>query len=88
MLLAPATAAGASPAPQRPRFEVADVVREYGAAFRATHPVSHEQARVLHAMAQCRTAALGGHVEVCEACGTEQISYNSPFGHFWSPAVN
>lgn len=74
-LSSPATAAGA--APQRPHFEVADIVREYGAAFRATHHVSHEQARVLHAIAQCRTAALGGHVEVCEACGTEQISYNS-----------
>jgi Putative transposase/Transposase zinc-binding domain len=32
---------------------------------------------MLHAIAQCRTAALGGHVEVCEACGTEQLSYNS-----------
>jgi hypothetical protein len=56
---------------------VADIVREYGPAFRATHHVSHEQARVLHAIEQCRTAALGGHVEVCEACGTEQLSYNS-----------
>ncbi|MBI3263472.1 MAG: transposase, partial [Acidobacteria bacterium] len=52
-------------------------MREYGAAFRATHHVSHEQERVLQAIAQCRTAALGGHVEVCESCGTEQISYNS-----------
>ena len=72
-----ATAAGTATDPQRPRFEVADIVREYGEAFRATHQVSHEQARVLRAIAQCRTAALGGHVEVCEACGTEQISYNS-----------
>ena len=31
----------------------------------------------MRAIAQCRTAALGGHVEVCEACGTEQSSYNS-----------
>ena len=77
MLSSPATAVGVGPAPQKPRFEVADIVREYGAAFRATHHLSHEQARVLHAIAQCRTAALGGHVEVCEACGTEQISYNS-----------
>src|SRR4029453_1145775 len=63
--------------PQRPRFEVADVVRAYGAAFRATHHVSHEQEKVLPAIAHCRTAALGGHVEACERCGTEQISYNS-----------
>src|SRR5881296_3488448 len=77
LLSSQATAAGAGTDPQRPRFEVADVVREYGAAFRATHYVSHEQARVLRAIEQCRTAALGGHVEACETCGAEQISYNS-----------
>jgi hypothetical protein len=77
MLSSPTTAAGVGTAPQRPPFEVADVVREYGATFRATHHVSHEQERVLQAIEQCRTAALGGHIEVCEACGTEQISYNS-----------
>jgi hypothetical protein len=71
------TAAGGGTASQRPPFEVADVVREYGAAFRATHHVSPEQARVLRAIVQCRTAALGGHVKACTACGTEQISYNS-----------
>jgi Putative transposase/Transposase zinc-binding domain len=77
MLSSPTVAAGTGTAPQRPHLEVAEVVREYGAAFRATHPVSHEQARVLRAIVHCRTAALGGHVEACEACGTEQISYNS-----------
>lgn len=60
-----------------PPFEVADIVRGYGEALRATHPVSHEQARVLRAIAHCRTAALGGHVEVCAACGTERICYDS-----------
>jgi len=77
LLSSPTAAAGTSPDPQRPPFEVADVVREYGAAFRATHHVSHGQERVLRAIAHCRTAALGGHVEVCESCETEQISYNS-----------
>jgi putative transposase/transposase-like zinc-binding protein len=76
-LASSATAPGAVPDPQRPRFEVADIVREYGQAFRATHHVSHEQARVLHAIGQCRTAARGGHGEVCEACETERICYNS-----------
>jgi len=66
LLLSSATAAGVGTDPQHPPFEVADVGREYGAAFRATHHVSHEQAKVLQAIAQCRTAALGGHVEVCE----------------------
>jgi len=77
MLSSPTTATGAGTHPPRPHFEVADIVREYGEAFRATHHVSHEQARVLRAIAQCRTAALGGHVEACETCGTEQICYNS-----------
>src|SRR5215831_9082369 len=77
MLSSPTTAAGVGTAPQRPPFEGADVVREYGATFRATPHVSPEQERVLQAIEQCRTAALGGHIEVCEACGTEQISYNS-----------
>ncbi len=76
-LASPATAAGTGADRQRPQFEVADVVREYGEAFRATHHVSHEQEKVLRAIAQCRTAALGGHVEACETCGTEQICYNS-----------
>jgi hypothetical protein len=76
-LSSPTTAAGVGTAPQRPPFEVADVVGEYGATFRVTPHVSHEQERVRQAIEQCRTAALGGQVEVCEACGTEQISYNS-----------
>jgi len=76
-LSSPATATGVRASRQRPPFEVADVVREYGAAFRATHHVSQEQEKVLEAIVQCRTAALGGHVEACERCGAEQISYNS-----------
>ena len=70
---APAVLAHPSPPP----FEVADIVRAYGTAFRATHAVSHEQARVLRAIAQCRTAALGGHVEHCVSCGTERVCYDS-----------
>jgi hypothetical protein len=77
MLSSSATAAGLGSTPQRPPFEVADVVREYGEGFRTTHHISHEQEKVLRAIVQCRTAVLGGHVEACEACGTEQICYNS-----------
>lgn len=56
---------------------MADSGREYGEAVRATPPVSHAQARVRRAIAQCRTAALGGHSEACDACGTERLCYNS-----------
>jgi len=76
-LSSPPTAPAVLAPPSPPPFEVADIVRTYGAAFRATHPVSHEQARVLRAIAHCRTAALGGHVEQCVSCGTERVCYDS-----------
>src|SRR5262245_37736389 len=62
---------------ERPRYEVADIVRAVGATYRRTHAVLPEQARVLHALVRCRTAALGGHVEACDACGTRRVAYNS-----------
>jgi hypothetical protein len=76
-LSSPPTATGLVAHPSPPPFEVADIVRAYGAAFRATHPISHEQARALRGIAHCRTAALGGHVEQCLSCGTERICYDS-----------
>ena len=61
----------------RPSLEVADVFRQHGAVFRATHPLSPEQRRVMRAIEQCRTSALGGHVDQCDACGFQRVSYNS-----------
>jgi hypothetical protein len=60
-----------------PRLEVADILRAHGDAYRARRPVSPEQATVVRRLSACRTAALGGHVDTCDACGTVQISYNS-----------
>jgi hypothetical protein len=59
--------------------EVADVVRQHGAAWiKACHAsLSRVQYRALRAIEQCRTAALGGHVEQCDRCGHQVISYNS-----------
>ncbi len=61
----------------RPRLEVADVVRRYGPAYQAAHACSRAQQRVLRAIAACRTAALGGHLEQCDACGHQRPAYNS-----------
>jgi len=61
----------------RPRFEVADVVRAHGDDCRREHLVSAAQQKVLRHIASCRTAALGGHVEACDRCGHQRISYNS-----------
>lgn len=59
------------------RLEVADIVRAHGEAYRRRHPVTAEQAAVLRHVAQCRTAALGGHRDVCTECGFTRVSYNS-----------
>lgn len=61
----------------RPPFEVADIVRAHGNAFRLAHHPSGPQEAVLRHIATCRTAALGGHLDECDACGQQRISYNS-----------
>lgn len=67
--------AGALP---RPAIEVADIFRQYGEEYRLSHPLSPFQRRVMRNIETCRTASLGGHVDVCEhGCGYQRISYNS-----------
>ena len=60
-------------------LEVAEIFRQHGPAFRQTHAeaLSRGQRRVMSAIERCRTAALGGHVEQCDACGHRRIAYNS-----------
>ena len=64
-------------AAQRRGCELADIFREYGEAYRRDHslPVSH--LKVMRAVERCRTAALGGHLQQCDACGFERPAYNS-----------
>jgi Putative transposase/Transposase zinc-binding domain len=61
----------------RATHEVADVVRLFGEQLLAAGPVSPARRRVMRALAACRTARLGGHVEACDACGYQRIAYNS-----------
>jgi hypothetical protein len=64
---------------QRPALEVAEIFRVHGPAWRqAQHAhLSRGQLKVMSAIEQCRSAALGGHVLRCEACEQVQIAYNS-----------
>jgi hypothetical protein len=61
----------------RHRPEVADVMREHGDAYLARFGATAAQRQVLRAVQNCRTAALGGHVEACDHCGHQRVSYNS-----------
>jgi hypothetical protein len=63
----------------KPKLELADVFRSLGLDALEERGVvlSAAQRRVLRDITQCRTAALGGHLEQCNQCGHQQIAYNS-----------
>ena len=63
----------------RPALEVADILRDHGAAWRAANAghISLGQLKVMSAIERCRTAALGGHVARCEDCDHTVIAFNS-----------
>jgi hypothetical protein len=60
-------------------LEVADIFRTHGPDWRNAQRghLSLGQLKVMSAIEQCRSAALGGHVLRCEGCGQDQIAYNS-----------
>ncbi|HEY6370593.1 MAG TPA: IS91 family transposase [Candidatus Sulfotelmatobacter sp.] len=63
----------------RPLLELAGLVRTAGVAFiwRSRHWIRWTHIKVLLAIARCRTAALGGHIDKCTRCGHRAISFNS-----------
>jgi hypothetical protein len=63
----------------RPTLEVADIFRAHGPAWRhaLTGHLGLGQLKVMSAIEQCRSAALGGHVLQCKACEHTQVAYNS-----------
>jgi hypothetical protein len=63
----------------RPRLEVADIFRAHGPAYRQKHEghLNLPQLKVMSAIENCRTAALGGHVAACTKCDHQHIAYNS-----------
>ena len=63
----------------RTAIEVADIFRAEGPGYRAVQAghLSLTQLKVMAAIENCRTAALGGHVDACEDCGHWRIAYNS-----------
>jgi predicted Zn-ribbon and HTH transcriptional regulator len=63
-------------APNR-RCELGDIFRNYGEPYRQNHALPLSHLRVMRAVERCRTAALGGHLKQCDACGFEHPAYNS-----------
>ncbi len=62
----------------RPALEVAQIFRCHGPEYRKNHRLSPEQQQAMRDIERCRTARLGGHVDVCsQGCCYSFISYNS-----------
>ena len=71
------TPLGTHPNGARASPELGDLLRRHGERYTATHRVSSIQHKVIRALSQCRTAALGGHLEACDRCGYGRAVYHS-----------
>lgn len=58
-------------------IEVQDIFNKYGDVYRSNHKLSRVQYKAMYAVENCRTSTLGGHIDICDECGHNQISYNS-----------
>jgi len=61
----------------KPKLEIAHVIEQFGHELVAKHKPNTWTLRTLNTLRICRTAALGGHKELCDCCGKTRISYNS-----------
>ena len=62
---------------RRPRLEVADIFRAAGGTYLDSYTPTLEQRKAMVAIERCRTAMLGGHLDVCASCGQQVPAYNS-----------
>ena len=61
----------------RPSFEIAGIIEKFGEQFIEKCKPNTFTLRTLDALNKCRTSALGGHIDKCNCCGKERLSYNS-----------
>ena len=68
-----------SPTPARvcKTLELGDILRRHGERYASSHRVSTTQRKGIRAISQCRTKALGGHLEACNRCGHQRAVYHS-----------
>ncbi|BBO81578.1 putative transposase y4qJ [Desulfosarcina ovata subsp. sediminis] len=65
------------PQPANRQVEVADILRCHIGDYLKKYNMPPEHYRVVYDILNCRTAYLGGHVEMCDQCAAERILYNS-----------
>ena len=62
---------------QRHPCDLAHILDAYGEQFLAKHQLCSDQMKAFYAIRQCRTAAMGGHMNRCDNCHHSRIAYNS-----------
>ncbi|HKW26558.1 MAG TPA: IS91 family transposase [Terriglobales bacterium] len=60
-----------------PALELASIFRQHGPAYREAHELPLHQLRLMRAIENCRTPAMGGVVDWCDHCQYTHIQYRS-----------
>jgi len=60
----------------KPAVDLADVFADYFTDYLKVAYCTAEQFAAVNAILRCRTAALGGHLRVCDTCGKVQLVFN------------
>jgi len=58
-----------------PKYSLAEVFRRWTDDYQQQYKLSYQQAKVINALCKCRTAALGGYLKQCDACGKLEVAY-------------
>ena len=62
---------------EKRQVDVADILREHIGDYQRKYPLQLPQYKIVYDLLNCRTPFLGGHLEHCDHCRTERITYNS-----------
>jgi hypothetical protein len=57
------------------KYDVADIFRRHISDYKCAHRLSYEQAKVVSAILDCRTPALGGVLKACAECKRWEFCY-------------
>jgi hypothetical protein len=58
-------------------LDVAQIFKEYGGQYLEQHKLCPDQLKAFMAITQCRTQAMGGHLQQCSQCSYQRVAYNS-----------